>query len=96
MGGGGEIPVERDLSVTCMCRYLIPERGGIRIGRGWEGRGRKGRGNEFDSNWRKEVQMVYSCWFACQIDGYRGRWRREEDSFITDPSGTCSHVSTAS
>lgn len=44
MGGGGEIPVERDLSVTCMCRYLIPERGGIRIGRG--GEGKEGKGGE--------------------------------------------------
>jgi len=44
VGGGGEIPVERDLSVTCMCRYLIPERGGIRIGRG--GEGKEGKGGE--------------------------------------------------
>lgn len=39
--------MERDLSVTCMCRYLIPERGGIRIGRegeGWDGKGWEGRG----------------------------------------------------
>jgi len=72
-----------------MCRYLIPERGGIRIGRGGEGRGGMGRdGKEGGmsstaSGVKKCIWYTDSCWFVCQIDRYRGRWRREISSSRT-------------